>query len=127
MRIELVARRPPTVFVTLRGKVRSIETLGIVDTGATWMLIPPDMAEDLGYDLSEAARLPVVTVGGVIEAPKISLEEVGVGSCSVSQAEAFCHDIPGGGVAVLIGLSFLQHFRVSLDFRADWLALEPYS
>jgi clan AA aspartic protease (TIGR02281 family) len=123
MSVSLVSSRPPTVYVRLQGQTVSVETLGVVDTGATSMLVTPDVATHLGYDLSRAPVFRAVTVNGVVELPKITLAEVRVGECVATDVEAVCHELAEGGFSVLIGLSFLQHFRVCLDFRKKRLSL----
>jgi clan AA aspartic protease (TIGR02281 family) len=122
MKLRLRPDQPVLLYVTIAGDRGTREVLSVLDTGADFVLIPTEDALRLGYDLAKAPRLPITTANGIIEAPKIILREVSIGSLRAENVEALCYDMPGAHVSALLGLSLLRHFKITLDFPA--LALE---
>lgn len=98
----------------------------LVDTGATYGLISPQLAEVLRIAPDHTARrVRIMTVSGTVEAPLIRLDSVRVGEAEARNVEVLVHGVPGwppwmGG---LLGLSFLNRFRVSIDTEAGQMIL----
>jgi clan AA aspartic protease (TIGR02281 family) len=95
----------------------------VVDTGASVTLIAPSVATDLGYDLRAAAKSEVQTVSGVEVMPRVVLDRVTVGDCSVEGVRAVCYRMPDAQVRAVLGLSFLQQFRATLSIKENSLEL----
>ncbi len=97
----------------------------ILDTGAIFTAISWDIAKDIGYDPAVAQnRVPIITANGVIEVPKIKVKAIGFGGLQVEDVEVICHDIPEiAEIEGLLGLSFLTHFNVLLDFKNSILEI----
>ena len=115
---------PLTVYDLVGERPRKL--LAAVDTGASSVMIPVDVARALGYSLADTETQALVTGAGVIYAPKIVLRRVDVGSVSATQVEAICHDLPEEAlVDALVGLSFLTCFDVRFDFSAWEMELTP--
>jgi len=69
--------------------------------------------------------VPIITANGVIEVPKIRIRAMGFRELYVEDVEVICHDIPEiAEIEGLIGLSFLKHFRVLLDFRNNIIEID---
>lgn len=100
-----------------------------LDTGATYAMIPWDIAGALGYEPETSKeRVDMVTASGVERAPLITLESVSLGGEEVKKVQALVHDLPPRSyVDGLLGLSFLRNFRLSLDFKEGILELIPHS
>lgn len=99
----------------------------IFDTGATYTMIPWEIAEALGYQ-SEVSKRRVIltTASGVERAPLITLSSVQVLGAKVENVEVAVHDLPPSShVDGLLGLSFIRNFKVSLDFEQGVLELTP--
>ena len=97
-----------------------------LDTGATYVMLPWDIAEILGYEpeLSKE-RINLITASGVEKAPLITLKAVDVLGKRAENIKATVHDLPQESyVDGLLGLSFLKNFRVCLDFREGVLEIE---
>jgi clan AA aspartic protease (TIGR02281 family) len=120
LEIPIILRR-----VRIDGPAASREVDMILDTGAISTVVSWEVARDIGYDPADALeRIPVVTANGVIEVPKIRVLGVGLRELYIRDVEVICHDIPEiDGVEGLVGLGFLKHFRVSMDFRAGILEI----
>jgi len=115
------------VYVTIKGQV--VETARMtLDTGATYTMIPWDIAGVLGYEPERSReRVDMVTASGVERAPLITLESVSLGGEEVERVQALIHDLPPRSyIDGLLGLSFLRNFRLNLDFKEGILELVPY-
>ncbi|MFQ6130690.1 MAG: aspartyl protease family protein [Armatimonadota bacterium] len=124
MRVALYTRRPATVLVRVTGPAASRDVLAVVDTGSTEVLLPPGLVESIGYDLSDAPLARFVTAGGMRGMRRVVIDQIAVGEACVQGVEAVCHEIPGATWAALLGLSFLEHFRMTLSPREGLLELE---
>jgi len=110
--------------VKLEGRI--IETARMaLDTGATYVVIPWDLAESLGYQPERSReRIEMVTASGVERAPLITLQSVRVAGLEARRVKALVHDLPPRSfVDGLLGLSFLRNFRFCLDFQRGLLEL----
>jgi len=117
--------RPIIVLdVHLQGTTRKLVSLAL-DTGATYAIIPWDVAESLGYRPERSReRIEIVTASGVERAPLITLESVRVAGLEARRVKALVHDLPPRSfVDGLLGLSFLRNFRFCLDFQRGLLEL----
>jgi len=98
----------------------------IVDTGASMVTIPRSTAEYL--DLAVDDRNPmrkVVTAGGVRYAPEVMLYSITIGGWEINDVKALVLDIPDQPDLGLLGLNYLQNFRMDMNTEAGVLLLEP--
>ncbi len=124
-------RLPPrptlvVVDVELVGPLRSRILRMALDTGATYVMIPLDVAKVLGYDPSDRShpRIDLTTASGTVKAPLITLERVGCLGVEVRKVEAVCHDLPAEStIDGLLGLSFLWHCDMDAHFKSWRLEL----
>jgi clan AA aspartic protease (TIGR02281 family) len=114
LEIPLILKR-----VRIDGLRASREVDMILDTGAIYTAISWDVAKDIGYDpAGTSERVPIITANGVIEVPKIRVRGVSFRGLSAQDVEVICHDIPElAEIEGLLGISFLKHFKISLDFK----------
>jgi clan AA aspartic protease (TIGR02281 family) len=97
-----------------------------LDTGATYTMIPWDIAEVLGYmpELSKE-RVELITASGVEKAPLITLSSMYILDKKAKNVKAVVHDLPPKSyVDGLLGLSFLRNFEIRLDFRNGMLEID---
>ena len=130
MKISLDKSNRRSLVVSLRvygpEEGRHWELVGAVDTGASTVVIPWEVAHGLGYRLDGAELERLVAGNGVIYAPRIALRRIDVEGASATGVEAICHDLPDEcPVDALIGLSFLTRFGVTFDFNAWEMQLAP--
>ncbi len=97
-----------------------------LDTGATYTMIPWDIAEVLGYDPGASKdRVPLITASGVERAPLITLKSISVLGKDADNVQTVVHNLPEKSyVDGLLGLSFLRRFRVCLDFQNGVMEIE---
>jgi predicted aspartyl protease len=70
--------------------------------------------------------MPIITANRVIEAPLITVASIQMADIRAEAVDAICHDIPEiTGIEGLLGLSFLKHFRTSIDYTMGVLEITP--
>ncbi len=111
--------------VSLEGPVASRQVDMILDSGAMYTAISWELAKDLGYDpAGSPERVPIITANGVIQVPKLTVKRMAFRELFVDQVEVICHDIPElAEIEGLVGLSFLKHFRILMDFKGGVLEI----
>ncbi len=120
LEIPIILRR-----VRINGTSASREIDMILDTGAMYTAISWDTAKDIGYDPAVSQnRVPIITANGVIEVPKIKIRGIEFRGLYVKDVEVICHDMPElAEIEGLIGLTFLKHFKIFLDFKDNILEI----
>ena len=105
--------------IYVRGQVNGQgETLFLVDTGATYCVLTKVAADRLGLASSPVSTIVKIgTASGTIEAPLITIDLIQIGGAEARSVEAVIHDMPEfpSAVAGLLGLSFLNRFKVEID------------
>ena len=95
-----------------------VKTLFLVDTGATLCVLTKATADRLGLASSPVlTMIKVSTASGTIEAPLITVDLIQVGGAEARSVDAVIHDVPGFPAAAggILGLSFLNQFKVEID------------
>ncbi len=99
----------------------------VVDTGASFTLIPYEVASVLGLHpekLSE--REEIITASGVIDAPVLEIPLFSALGVEVRNFKVLCHDLPRQSrVEGLLGVDFLSHFLPYENFYREVIALAP--
>jgi clan AA aspartic protease (TIGR02281 family) len=125
MRVEVAVQREGTAIL-IPARVNG-EPIGafILDTGATFMTLSRTAAERLGVS-SSGASVRLITANGVVQAPLAVLNEVDVGGALAHLVPVVIQDLANAPPTIigLLGLSFLERFRVNLDSSAGLLILE---
>ena len=95
----------------------------LIDTGASDVLVPESVAEELGLEIGpNTRRARYMTANGVVEHPVVMLDAVELGGARVEGVPASVGRIGGVG---LLGLSFFNHFRYEVDAAAGVVRLRP--
>jgi clan AA aspartic protease (TIGR02281 family) len=98
----------------------------ILDTGATYTTISRRMARQLGLDLEHSEKIAITTANGELDVPKVRLKTVAVNGIEASNVEATVMDFGESNSFVgLLGLSFIQHFKLTLDPKNGQMIFEP--
>jgi clan AA aspartic protease (TIGR02281 family) len=120
-----VQRRGSAILVPARINGEPVGSL-LLDTGATFSVLSRAVADRLGIRVGSIGTVRLVTANGAIHAPLAILDEMDVGGAVARHVPAVIHDLPGmpPQIAGLLGLSFLERFRVNLDITAGTLLLE---
>ena len=127
MRYKIDPDAPVIVLcTTLEGEDIDKKIDMALDTGATYTMVPWDVAEVLGYEPGiSKERVSLVTASGVERAPLITLKSIKVLGMRACNIETIIHNLPEKSyVDGLLGLSFLRYFKFCLDFREAVLEIE---
>ncbi len=107
----------------------------LVDTGASYCVITPAVARQLGFGLGRGLakdddpRLGAVTLAtptGDIEAPITTLRVVEVANARAGDISTVIYPAVEEPLSGILGLSFLNHFEFSVDSRRRILRLRPF-
>lgn len=115
------------IFATLSGKDGTRRRVKMVlDTGATYTMIPWYIAEELGYNPAASKEfLTMTTASGTVEAPMIKLDSLSILDHPIENQKVIIHNLPESShIDGLLGLSYLKHFKLTIDFKKGLLALE---
>ena len=126
MRIELDKKKPLIVLpVGLVGGTAKYIVNMALDTGVTFVMIPWDVAERLGYDPAICEeRVAITTASTVEKVPVIIIEEINVLGHTLKDVKVVVHDLPPKSrVDGLLGLNFLTNFNLKLMFKNGFLEL----
>ncbi len=112
------------IQVTINDKLKSPFA---VDTGASYTIISSEIAEAL--NLMPNPEIPPIvlqTANGRIQAPLVNLNSVAVGNLTTHNVAAAIHDLhDSSNISGLLGLNFLNRFKVTVDSTHNQLTLEP--
>jgi len=89
-----------------------------VDTGATYTMIPWEIAEALGYRPDASSqRITLVTASGVERVPLIKVDTMRILGKEIKNTETVCHDLPARSyVDGSLGLKSLRELKAKIDF-----------
>jgi len=110
-------------------KINGISTTLVLDTGATQMLVKPEVAARAGLEVTFGA--PMVrgnVVGGRrVAVPLVRARSVSVGDAKVEDIDVGIYDALPGRPEVdgLLGATFLHHFKFTVDRKNLQIILEP--
>ncbi len=95
----------------------------LVDTGASYTVITPQMAEALGLEINkDTPRVSVTTANGTMEAPVVYLKQVSLGGLKVYDVEAVVTDLGNSPqLSGLLGMSFFKGMEIA--FKRDRLVI----
>jgi clan AA aspartic protease (TIGR02281 family) len=120
-----IQRRGTSILVPARVNGTPVGVL-ILDTGATYTSLSSALARQLGVTTSGNSTVRLATANGVIQVPLAVLDEVDIGGAVAKHIPTVIHDLPGmpATIAGLLGMSFLERFRMNLDISSGVITLE---
>jgi clan AA aspartic protease (TIGR02281 family) len=100
----------------------------LVDTGSTLTIISTELAEELGFDVrrGDFPTMELQTANGPVEAPVVTLDTIQLGRAVGHNVRAAVYDIRAvDPIDGLLGLSFLEQFRFTIDGAGKKMHLQP--
>ena len=117
-----VSRAGTGMIVTARLN-RSVSASFLIDTGASDVLIPQSVADQLGIHVGPETRTKrYSTANGIIENPVVMLRSVDLGGAIVENVPA---SISPNMKVGLLGLSYFNHFTYNIDAAKGLVTLRP--
>jgi clan AA aspartic protease (TIGR02281 family) len=118
---DQVARQPMPPGSRLRPIIveamlnRQVSVPLMLDTGATYTVLTRQTAQDLGITgLERLPKQPFLTPGGPILSPVTTVKSIRVGTAE-AQDVAVAIDTEGHLPIGLLGMTFIRHFKVTVD------------
>ncbi len=119
---EVVLQRNRSGHYVTSGKINGEPVVFMLDTGATGVAIPENIARELKLERGRAFRTQ--TANGVAISYATSLDRVSVGDIALGNVSAGI--VPGLQTnEILLGMSFLKH--IEFTQRGDQLILRQFS
>jgi clan AA aspartic protease (TIGR02281 family) len=95
----------------------------LIDTGASDVLIPKAVADELGLGTGPDTRtVRYATANGHVDQPVVMLDAVDLGGARVEKVPA---SVSAGMQVGLLGLSYFNHFTYNVDAAAGIVTLTP--
>ncbi|MBK7947465.1 MAG: retroviral-like aspartic protease family protein [Deltaproteobacteria bacterium] len=116
-----VERAGNAMFVQVRLNDQVVAPFHI-DTGASDVVIPKAVADELGLELSGSRTGIYATANGIVQQPLVTLSSVELGGARAENVPATVSPSMSTG---LLGLSFFNHFRYNFDPVAGVVTLTP--
>lgn len=99
----------------------------VFDTGASLVMIPWRIATKLNIDIDPKQVIQTTTASTVESSPLVTIPKITVLGHTLKNIEGLVKDLPAeAGVDELLGLSFIKHFNVIIDFQKGVLKLERF-
>ena len=97
-----------------------------LDTGASVASIPTDVAEALGYDISDCEETEIITGSGIEKVKIIKVKKLTAIGESLDNIEVWCWDLPLDlDVLGVLGYNFLEHFDINISFSSYTIDIKP--
>ena len=108
------------VYAELKNKGKDTIILKMaLDTGASYTIIPWDVAEKLGCDPAVSKnRIKIMTGSGYEDTPKVKVASISSLGKQINDIEVLVHNLPQGSyIDGLLGLNFFKNSKLSIDFK----------
>lgn len=118
---------PKTYGIILEAKIKSrfaeIAHL-VLDTGSSYVMIPWKLALATNLKISQEKTVRLTSASTLETIPQVIIPEMTVLGKRIKNVEAIVKDLPPEAPADgLLGLSFLKHFKLTIDFKKGLLEL----
>lgn len=117
---ELVLKRNRYGHYVMPGLINGQNVTLLLDTGATYVAVPENMAETLG--LKKMARGQSSTANGVVDTYLTRIERLSIGSIEIYDVAASINPGMNHDTSILLGMSVLKH--IEFTQRGDQLTLK---
>lgn len=96
----------------------------VLDTGSSFVMIPWKLAIAIDLKITQEHTVRLTSASTLETIPKVIIPEMAVLGKVVKNVEAIVKDLPPEAPADgLLGLSFLRHFKLTIDFKKGFLSL----
>jgi len=116
------------IYVYLWSKIENkfIKTYAVFDTGAHITHIDRIALENLGYDLKNADKSYISTVGSSnIQINNMVIDNIKMGNVELGAVFVNFSELSDVSCPLIIGLNIIKEFNVMLDFKNMKMLLEP--
>jgi clan AA aspartic protease (TIGR02281 family) len=122
--VKMTPTRPGGTVVVEVVLNRRLTVPMLLDTGADFTVLPKQVAKDLRLSsLDHLPKMEFKTAGGLVKFPIATLQSLRVGTAEVKDLTVAI-DIDGHMPMGLLGMTFLRHFKVTVDQQRGQVKLE---
>ncbi|MBI2011308.1 clan AA aspartic protease [Candidatus Daviesbacteria bacterium] len=112
------------VDAQVTGRVTIVTRL-VLDTGASLVVLPWKLALGIGISIDPEKTIQTTTATAIETVPKVVIPEISVLGKKIKNVDAIIKDFPPESpIDGLLGLSFLKHFHLKINFPKGELFLE---
>lgn len=113
--VPLVGHMNNNLAVTALINQKTMGTF-IVDTGASFTVITPRMAQQLGVQIKpDTPRLSIMTANGVVKAPMVTVDHIAIGGVEVTNLPVVIQDLGNDTLlSGLLGMSFFKNMDLTI-------------
>lgn len=112
------------VNARIKSRLATVSALLVFDTGASSIVLPWRLVSAIGIKIDPDETVQTTTATTVETVPRVIIPEMSVFGMTVKNVEAIVKDLPPEAPDGLLGLSFLKHFKLTIDFPKGLLSLE---
>lgn len=112
------------VNAKIKSRLATVSALLVFDTGASSVVLPWRLVSAIGIKIDTDKTVQTTTATTIETVPRVIIPEVSAFGKSVRNVEAIVKDLPPEAPDGLLGLSFLKHFKLTIDFKKGLLSLE---
>jgi clan AA aspartic protease (TIGR02281 family) len=111
--------------IIVNGSINGIVMRFVVDTGATFITVPPHIAKQAGLLLTKTENIKLQTANGEILAPKVSIKTVLIHKAKQNNVDAIIQSISTKDADLgLLGMSFFSHYKMTIHQDKKEIQLE---
>jgi len=109
----------------VQGRVNNIPIKFIVDTGASLVVIPPIIAKKAHISTENAKIITLKTANGATKSHQVYISNLQVDQLQQRAVRAAIQQISPDPNLGLLGMSFLNAYKMSIDHEQHIITLEP--
>jgi clan AA aspartic protease (TIGR02281 family) len=123
--VKMTPTKPGGTIVVDAVLNRRLTVPMLLDTGADFTVLTTQMARDLRlFPLDHLPKREFKTAGGTVRFPVATLRSLRVGTAEARDVDVAI-DIDGHMTIGLLGMTFLRHFKVTVDHQRGQVTFAP--
>ena len=110
--------------MVVQGQINNVRMRFIVDTGATLVVIPPNMAKKAGINTQNSKTITIQTANGATQSYMVNIANMQVEKLRQQSIPAAIQQVSPNANMGLLGMSFLSAYKMSIDHDQHIITLE---
>ena len=109
----------------VQGQVNNINMQFVVDTGASLVIIPPNVAKRAHISTKNAKTITLQTANGATQSYMVNISSLHINQLHQKGVRAAIQQVSPDPNLGLLGMSFLNAYKMSIDHNQQIITLEP--